>query len=415
MWPHYFPFMGRLYRVLAAMQLALCSACFRYRYRHIVNEHPILLGRGGGLTNSEFHHHAGHVQVLLDSGSPIPSEAMQRWFYDREHGLFHGLCTAIMGAMSVLDRVITTEALIEQFKSADPWASKYFTSAILHDFCRGGMGMGAGHDVALAEFFPHMLPETYEHSSPSPAHENKPLILGDRLELLRFAGYESWVDDEKMQQLRHDCNPQFVNIFYRCVRPALELLFFHENEVWLRHGLENRAKSIRLKDHNWAKQRYPQVGSFHNVRDRAGEDGFSVEISRGGLSQCVEHGAQYVHIQGVIPAKHFMEHGGVVRHCDTDQAPYKTYDHVCGVGDTPLSAWVFHYHEPLHASAPYTPHATQVDGLYKENPYRDCLQPMFENGALLIPSNIARTWRHIVDQWRVRLELLRVYSRGSYQ
>lgn len=393
MWKHYFPFVEKLRRVMAAMQLALCSSCFRYCNRQLLDEHPVLLGRG---FDARYHHATGLVWKILELARPVPGEDIQKWFDDKNHGLLHGICTAIAGAMCEPERLISTEALVQQIKDCEPWETNYFLSAVLHDFCRGGMGMEDGHDAALEELFPGLLPETYSHSSPPPAFENSPLISGDRIELLRFEDHATWVDAARLQDARNKFKSPYVDIFYKCVRPALTMLYFHDSDIWLRHGLENRAINVKLPNTDWSKGYYPQPGSFVNVRDAAAEQGFSIDVGRSCLGHCMRHEGQWLHIQGVMPVKRFVEQGGAIRRCFIDNAPFKTYQHLCGVGQSPLHEWLFHYKTPL-----------------KENPYQDCLQPIFENGAMLLPTDIVETWQQIVSQWRERIELMLIYTKDA--
>ncbi len=395
MWQHYFPFIQKLRRALAAMQLALCSSCFRRHHQVLSREHPILQGRG---SSGQYNHATGLVLKRLEESGPVSAEAVQKWFDDRDHGLFHGICTALAGAMCEPQRLTSTEALVCQVKEKEPWTTNYFLSAVLHDFCRGGLGIEAGHDAALEKLFPGLLPETYSHSSPSPAFENEPLIIGDRLELLRFADYATWVDDTRLEAARNKFKTPNVNIFYKCIRPALSLLYFYGDEIWLRHGLESRAIHVKLPDTDWTKGYFPQAGSFVNVRDAVTfmslvEHGFSVEIGRGCLAHCMQHGDQWLNVVGVIPVKRYVEQGGAIRRCNTTKAPHGTFQHLCGVGAIPQSEWLFHYREK------------------PRNAYWDCLRPMVANGAMVLPTDVVATWQQVVAQWKERIELMLLYAR----
>lgn len=400
LWRHYPRVMHRLYRVLGVMQLSLCSACFRYNHKILRDEHPMLVGVG---YDGRYHHHAGGIYRILDRVKDVPQGSVQQWFDDVDHGLFHGLCTAIMGAMVAPDLLTEVDAMVDQFHAPEPWAQKYFLSSVLHDFCRGGLGVEEGHDAALEAIFPDLLPETYAHTSPPDKFTNSPLIIGDRLELQRFDDHSMWVDPTVLAAYHRAAGPGCVDIFYRHVRPALFKLFFGEREIWLRHGFEHEDPRYTSPGPDWSLKVFPQQGTYFNVRDAASEHGFSIDLGRGGLSGCIQHGQDWLHVQGIIPVKRFAACGGSVKlTCSSStRSEFTTFDHMCGVGAVPLSEWVFHYQTPQSNFPEY------------ENPYADCLQPMFENGAHLLPTPIAEAWQYLVDQWKMRMEVMCEYDRGS--
>ena len=262
--------------------------------------------------------------------------------------------------------------------------------------------MEEDHDSALEKIFPDLLPETYVHAKPPDKFKDSPLIMGDRLELRRFDDYADWVDPDALVAPNKAAGPGCADLFYSCVRPVLAKLFFGEREIWLRHGLENRDPRYKGPDHDWSLKMYPQQGSYFNIRDAALEHGFSVELGRGGLSGCMVHGGDWLHVQGIIPIRRFVSCGGSVKlTCSTsDRSEFSTFDHMCGVGAVPLSEWVFHYWTPCQQFPKYV------------NLYASCLPRMFENGAYLLPTPVVEAWQHIVEQWKMRMEVMCEYNRG---
>lgn len=94
-----------------------------------------------------------------------------RWLDDSEHGLFHGL-------------------VVGYFATQKEFGLPLLASCIVHDFAKVILKIDKGHDAVLTQFFDGLLPIVYSHSTPSkPDH---PLIIGDRIELMRYPDWRNW-------------------------------------------------------------------------------------------------------------------------------------------------------------------------------------------------------------------------------
>lgn len=102
---------------------------------------------------------------------------MINYFYDVEHGLFHGLNALIL--YSLIKKINT----------------QIFASILLHDFLKCNNYEQKLHDSCLKEFFPNLSEETYIHSDPSTKYKDTAVITADRLDLSRYHDYLDWVDD----------------------------------------------------------------------------------------------------------------------------------------------------------------------------------------------------------------------------
>ena len=74
---------------------------------------------------------------------------------------------------------------------------KILVACLMHDFLKCSQGH-ENHDKDLIRYFPRIDEVALRHSDPSKEDELEPLVLADRLELLRYPGHESWIDYNKV-------------------------------------------------------------------------------------------------------------------------------------------------------------------------------------------------------------------------
>ena len=390
-WQGYQRLTRRMLRIFAALELVLCSQCFRNHYGAIREEHNELRGhlKDGRPAKGLQPHHGGFSLRLLRPAQAVLSEHLEKFFTDEEHGLVHGLCTAVTGLL--LDNsLLSTRSLRSFFSSAEPQIARFVCSAVLHDFVRSATGKSKGHDEALSKLFPLLLPETFRHSNPGDDEVDKLLVRSDRLELCRFSDWQAWVDARLLERAARGANPDALEIFRRIIRPALVKLA-RPGCLWIRHGAEFKANISGIRPPDFTDRTYPQAGTFLNVRDNIdGPPGFSVEVSTSPLSGCMGHGGQWQHLQGIISIDEYLLHGSLAlcSYSGNDLAG-GLLDHPCGVGAAPLSKWVF----------------VLADKLGKRNPYEDVFPKLLAEEASLIPLSLARKWLHIWELWKARLLL----------
>ena len=371
-------------RILASLQLTLCSYCFRMRNRELCAADPLLDAQPGHIIA----HHGGWTNELFSGPEPIPEEDISTWADDPEHGLFHGVCTAMLSGLAA--KVGTTEDLKKHFQEPKPETFALHMAALLHDFVRGSGYDINNHDGRLALHFDKLPAIAYRHSNPASGDLLHPLILADRLELYRFGFADSWVEWDKVEDAVAACDDAALVTFEGIIRPALHRLFFWRNGVWLRHGAENRGKSIQKPDYDWSRCEYPQEQSYVNVRDKhKGSLGFSVEVGRGPFAPCIMHGGQYQDLQGLIPLKVYQRYGKLAACQSTYSSHAGGFDHPCCQGHAPLKEWLFLYRDR------------------PENLYGDYVDQLIERGAMILPWEFANNWLTFTDMFLVRLLTLR--------
>lgn len=146
---------------------------------------------------------------------PIHGHFIDLWEHDIEHGIFHGLMVGFIVYLLDLKLVPT---LMPDF--------------LLHDFLKCAGVPQESHDSALESYF-LLDPVTYRHSRPSDNDKDHPLIIADRVELMRYPDHRSWVDFSRVN--RNKLPWDLVEAHYRCVRPHLEKLFRDRCGIWVRH------------------------------------------------------------------------------------------------------------------------------------------------------------------------------------
>ena len=124
------------------------------------------------------------LQLLKDFNIRIDSNALcvknyEQWLKNPEHGMVHGYLVAFFACYigNPNRRLIIT--------------------CLIHD-CLKCAGREP-HDKLLYDEYRDLDPVAYTHSNPTPSDTHNPLIIGDRLELMRYPDYKSWI---KMDMLK---------------------------------------------------------------------------------------------------------------------------------------------------------------------------------------------------------------------
>jgi hypothetical protein len=301
-----------LNQTISKFNAAVCNRCYG-------NQDPSVAKK------TEKWHHDGKLHSLISSEIDI-SEMIKPYFDDVNHGLFHGLMTA----------------LVTQLIDPKPRIEEILASCMLHDFLKANGFPHEDHDKLLFHYFPRLLGETYTHSNPPNAESL--LIIGDRLELRRFPDYQSWIDaryDATCQKL-NDKQVWQLDFFYQNIRPALKYLYQNRNKIFIRHGLEQPEKRA------WQiNTSYPPNDSYFEL---AG--GYAIEIDRPPFDgakkgnrqrgYCSNHDDEspWNQIKGFISFDDFLRFGGKI--VDSNKR-----DHLYATSDISIENWIF-----LHRDLP---------------------------------------------------------------
>lgn len=231
---------------------------------------------------------------------------------------------------------------------------KILVSCLVHDFLKCSSGH-VDHDKRLKEFFPDIDPVTFHHSAPTEEMENHPLIMADRLELLRFKDAKDWLDEDKVFKTYNNSQINLIELFYNIVRPVLEKSHLFRDERWIRHGLEKHISGYEFEENYpsfFMKIKSPPEGFKAVLDDQDDDDFWSVELSKGSMGECIvgqerikedyEAGWQEINgffswelVQGKIPLKEYKAKTGKTLNINIMR------DHFFASGSLPTKDWIF--------------------------------------------------------------------------
>lgn len=179
-----------------------------------------------------WHHHGSIYQLLQDVS--FTDEQVNAWERDIEHGVFHGIMVAYWATRSI--RGVVLERTMKQsgdlFVPDKPHDFETLVlGCLLHDVVRCA-GPDVDHDSKLRKHAPNLLDDVYSHSKPESTTK---LVQADRIELMRYPDWKSWVTTDVLATT--GCSSQ-ASIFYNSIRPALAKLWSNRHSVWVRHGAE---------------------------------------------------------------------------------------------------------------------------------------------------------------------------------
>jgi hypothetical protein len=290
-------------------------------------------------------HHPGYIYRILRSGqAKITSEDVETWAHDAEHGFFHGMCTAAL--------------LFHRMKEANGQArtrdlETAVVSGILHDFVRVIRPDAEDHAGALFSYFDLLTPDTYTHAEPA---EVTDLVWADRMELSRFADWESWVEPSAIGD--RGLLPAFM-----ATRECLRRTTMGKGP-WARHGLETKRRprdcvgtSVWPPEHSFMKCK---------VADETAP-AWPIEVQLDPVGRCFDHGGNW-HCQRIM---------GVIQASRLDIIPCLNRDHPASVSVVPIEEWAF-----MHA-----PHLAA-------NKYKTLLMDLIARELPVLPYRLVRMWWH---------------------
>jgi len=288
-------------------------------------------------------HHKGLINEYLRPINRYKPDMINRFFGDVEHGFFHGLMAAFICYLINED-----EKLIDQKTNS---LEKIFMSATLHDFLKANGVEQKEHDIQLKKLFPKLCEETYVHSDPPKKFHNKHLIIADRLELRRYPDYKDWVDQRfyNLYDTMKSSTVDLLNLFYDNFRPALQYIYTHQFQPFLRHGPE--LEQDKLEDFfPPSNTTYVKTTNLQNLYPietdlppfcSVGENGEICEkkswYNDNQHGYCSNHDgmAAWNIVKGYIAISNFKKNGVVV---NSDQR-----DHLYAKSQIPIKEWIFIY------------------------------------------------------------------------
>lgn len=270
--------------------------------------------------NSAIHSEENRLHQYLTPVSDIEESFYTNYFDDVEHGFFHGICAIYMSY------------ILNDYR-LDP---RLVASLLLHDFLKCNGYSQETHDIELKKIFDALLPETYTHSNPTDGSETNLLIKSDRLELMRYSDWKTWVDNRLYDILNEISNEQkeSIMLFYSDLRPILEYLYRNRKNIFIRHGPEEHPGPGEVHLYKNNTDTYPAQNSFMSLMHKTA---YPVEIDTLPLTKCSDHTgmALWRQIQGVITHNDFIKYNG--------KYISQSRDHIYAVSDIPLNKWVFVY------------------------------------------------------------------------
>lgn len=364
----------KLEEFLGALLHLLCGRCWRDIY-------------AGGVSKNT--HNSGNIRKAFCGNKDINLSLFEKWVRDTDHGLFHGIATCFM--ISLHDPSLSNKIhqIIENYEKDPTEEETLFGSAILHDFYKTAFNINAQHDVLLKKYFPDLRQSTYSHSKPPNIFDK--LVVGDRLELHRYADHGEWLNrDNDFKKYLDEPGWDLVDAFYSFVRPALLKIFVDRNKRWIRHGIDNPNKTLRPSN------KYPTDRQIRDVRQEEDTIYWSIETFKYPFDGCMTHGSVgdksgkvnvYGRLYGLMPLMDFKSISGkhlelCVETPDTIRNNHFGKDHFCSNGSVPISNWTYLYSE--------------YDGFTPE--LKDSFAYLIENNARVVSHKAAKIWLLVSDK-----------------
>lgn len=314
----------RLKKFFDFLNLFVCKRCWS---RKVEADNP----------QKPYHHH-GALYQMMSRSDKIPYNLLEKWKIETEHGYFHGIMVLyfawFFGDQSDT-HVCQKGHQIDESEVMVP-------SCLFHDFVKVCGGTDSGHDVALRKWFNFLSEDTYTHSHPD---QETLLVMGDRMELLRFKDWRQWVKPQVLKRQFDLYGTIEVNHFFRHVRPVMERMFRCSDEVWIAHVLES-SDNLGVRHYPKAHWKACDEGYSEYV-DSQTHKLFSVNTGKlpcESVGSCVGHTASNGYPRGLISFSDLLRSG-----CDLVAPPLSTWgrDHPFVVENKkiPIENWVFIYED----------------------------------------------------------------------
>lgn len=334
----------KLLKFIEFFESAICKRCWAATY----NCH----GR-------PYHNHGGILEIIHEF--KLERTNFNKWVHEQSHGFLHGFMTLYFAYClhPNKDELWNSCFFYNEKKSNYPrvkQGDQFVVSAIMHDFIKTVEENHNCHDKKLRDISENFDPVVYSHSTPSQSDIAHPIIGADRLELMRFSDYSEWCDMKLlMPYIKNYGSINLIAHFFRHIRPVIQKMFLHRNDIWISHILEVTWQPIvNIKD-NKGTRFYPKshwkaedpAYSENYVKDL--EKYFSVNMGTLSHPTCLTHAKPHHGPIGLISLSSLKENS-----CELKPAPPSTCgrDHPFVLENKmlPISQWSYLYTEESQLS-----------------------------------------------------------------
>jgi len=280
------------------------------------------------------HHSPGYLQNGLTPLQTVPNKMIKAWVEDTEHGLLHGLSVAFF-------------AILFNNKGKLFYSPKneiIIVSSLLHDFLRCS-NIHEEHDIKLKDWYPSLDPITFHHSNPPKKQAYHPLVVGDRIELLRYNDHSGWVHEAVMEPYLQDKEfRDTVIVYYRFIRPALEKIFQNKDEAWMRHAVESDFViriAPKINDDIIGQVEHAVAGIFPARYWAPYPQYWCIEVGSAVFGYNITRDIKCYHPLPILSLKRYYQ---------LDGKPLRPLrDHLCASAKIPLKEWILLlYSNDLH-------------------------------------------------------------------
>lgn len=326
----------RLEEFLLFLDLIVCRACWHARRGHVQRGVPAAHGLGGFMQSLE--------------ACKITSSQLKKWLADPKHGLTHGFCTTFFAFHTLTDfekerwqekaepSVKTAPVKTDAHNEYD--IERTVLACLIHDMIKSATAIDAGHDRELAQISTLLPKEAYCHSSPGETYAARPLIVGDRMDLLRYPDWSQWVDRQILEAPLARFGFDAALHFQKHIRPVLERITTDRNALWLAHSPETRwmdpGHIPLLRERHYPGGHWMQ-GSGH----------FSVSLGRlpanDNMSCLLHYAPSYNWTTGLIVARKLRTYGA--RLVSNHPGVRREHPFVRKGRPIPIREWTFFYQD----------------------------------------------------------------------
>lgn len=264
----------RLSEYIDFLHMLICKRCWRAVHK---------LGK-------PYHHRGGFIHLI--SQIKIDESVFLAWLRDQEHGLLHGLHVGFFAYATRSEQekkeikeqvlvnyspftVAQTKQKPKNCHDSDLSAEAAFIGYLFHDLLKC-QGKPSEHDEELKQVIPFLGDEVYRHSKPQVITD--PIIVADRIELMRFADFPEWRDPKKCRIGQELYGDELLKHYYRHIRPCVEKLLADLDSVWFSHVME--AKNGRGHNHYPVGSWLPMDSGLEHKATPDNKDAFSVNHGR---------------------------------------------------------------------------------------------------------------------------------------
>ena len=336
---------ARFGRFLGFLEKMLCKRCWRERRK----------------AGKPYHHHGG-LLYLIGQAAELNRPAFDRWVKETEHGYAHGFVTAYLAFATRTEAEIAElyrqmeadasdfsrrkgTACLKRYDQKELKPERMVLACLVHDFLKV-VGDDDRHDDALVHLFPSLGPEVYRHANPLPEDELHPLVVADRLELMRYPDHREWCDMGVLAKYVQMYGEADLRHFYAHIRPVIEKVFRDRGDVWISHVIESPCspRADVFPENHWYAQDPGCVTDSDTWRYVAVNSG-PLPVVGCHVHTWVAWGAKHNYLMGMASRTALRKLGHKIIH-PPDSVWGRDHVFVRKEQDIPLTEWSFVYDKP---------------------------------------------------------------------